>query len=121
MKHGIGSGVVVAVMAVFLGGCGDSAPTTSESSEQSGNMPQMPRSEAEGEHAAQGTVNSIDLAAGTINISHQPVESAGWPAMTMSFRLADPDAADGIETGQQIEFRFTTEGGGTVMSIVPAR
>jgi Cu/Ag efflux protein CusF len=112
MKHEIGSAVMVAMVAVCLGGCDESAPTTNESSEQSENMPEMPRPEGDGEHVAQGTVNSIDLAAGTINISHEPVESAGWPAMTMNFRLADPDAASRVEAGTTIEFRFTLDGGG---------
>jgi len=120
MTHRIGSGVVLALATVLLGGCGESA-TTSEGSAQSGNMPEMPRPDAEGEHVAQGTVNSIDLAAGTINISHEPVESAGWPAMTMNFRLADPDAASGVEAGAAIEFRFTLDGGGTVTAIETER
>jgi len=55
--------------------------------------------------------------AGTINISHGPVESAGWPAMTMNFRLADPDSVNAIEAGAQVEFRFTLDGGGTVTAI----
>ena len=120
MKHGIGSGVMVALATALLGGCGESA-TTSESSEQSADMPEMPRSEAAGEHVAQGTVNTIDIAAGTINISHEPVESAGWPAMTMNFRLADPDAASRVEAGARIEFRFTLDGGGTVTAIEAER
>ena len=48
------------------------------------------------------------------------MESAGWPAMTMSFKLADPDAAAGLAAGQRVDFAFTTEGGGTVTRIAPA-
>jgi Cu/Ag efflux protein CusF len=114
------SAFLFAIAALLLSGCGESA-STNEASGQSANMPDMPRSGTEGEHVAQGTVNSIDAAAGTINISHGPVESAGWPAMTMNFRLADPEAADGVEAGAQIEFRFTLDGGGTVTAIDPAR
>jgi Cu/Ag efflux protein CusF len=73
-----------------------------------------------GEHAASGTVNSVDPAAGTINVSHEAVASAGWPAMTMNFRLAEPGAAAELEPGQRIEFRFTTEGGGTITRLEPA-
>jgi len=111
--------VAVAVATFALAGCGESS-TTSEGAAQSGAMPGMNRSESAEEHAAVGTVNSIDRAAGTINISHEPVESAGWPAMTMNFRLANPDGAAEVEPGQRIEFRFTTEGGGTVTAVEAA-
>lgn len=102
--------------ALALVSCGEPAPT-SEGVAESGAMPGMDRAQGSDEHAARGTVNSIDRAAGTINISHEPVESAGWPAMTMNFRLARPDAATGLEPGQRVEFRFTTEGGGTVTAV----
>jgi Cu/Ag efflux protein CusF len=60
---------------------------------------------------AQGTVNSIDQATGTVNISHGPVASANWPAMTMNFKVANPSAVSGIEPGQRVDFRFTIAGG----------
>ena len=116
MNHGIRTTTVACIAALVLAGCGEPAPTN-EGTAQSGAMP----AQAGEEHAARGTVNTIDRAAGTINISHEPVESAGWPAMTMSFRLADPDAAAELTPGQRIEFRFTTEGGGTVTMIEPAQ
>ena len=58
-----------------------------------------------------------DIESGAINISHDPVDSIGWPAMTMLFRLADPGLASKVEPGQRIEFRFTTDDGGTVTAI----
>ena len=58
-----------------------------------------------------GTVSSIDPDAGTVNISHGPVASANWPAMTMSFELANPSSASGIEPGQRVDFKFTIAGG----------
>lgn len=108
-----------ALIATFmLGGCGEPA-TTTEGAAQSGALPGMPNSAENAEHIARGTLNSIDRAAGTANISHEPVASAGWPAMTMNFRLTEPDAAAQLTPGQRIEFRFTTEGGGTVTTIEP--
>jgi Cu/Ag efflux protein CusF len=71
-------------------------------------------------HVGHGTLNSIDRAAGAVNISHEAVTSAGWPAMTMSFKLADPAAVPELAPGQRIEFSFTTEGGGTVTRIAAA-
>ena len=74
-------------------------------------MPNMPQSAQQPAHMAQGTVNSIDQAAGTVNISHGPVASANWPAMTMSFKLANPSSASGIAPGQRVDFQFTIAGG----------
>jgi Cu(I)/Ag(I) efflux system membrane fusion protein len=74
------------------------------------------------DHVAQGTLNSVDAAAGTVNISHGPVSSASWPAMTMSFKLADPSAAANLAAGQKVEFHFTIQSGmsATVTKITPA-
>jgi Cu(I)/Ag(I) efflux system protein CusF len=84
-------------------------------------MPNMPAGgQTAAEHTGRGTLNSIDRAAGTVNISHEAVASAGWPAMTMSFKLADPAAAPELTGGQRSEFTFTTDGGGTVTEIKPA-
>ena len=115
MNYGIQS-LVALTAALALVGCGEPAPM-SEGSAEGGTMPGMDREQGDDEHVAQGTVNSIDRTSGTINLSHEPVESAGWPAMTMNFRLAEPDTAAELEPGQRVEFRFTMEGGGTVTAI----
>jgi Cu(I)/Ag(I) efflux system membrane fusion protein len=78
-------------------------------------MPAMPATNqspaAAATHVAEGTLSSIDLAAGMASITHGPVASADWPAMTMSFKLADPGAARTLEPGQRVRFEFTIEGG----------
>lgn len=119
MKCGIQS-LVAVTAALALVGCGGPAPMSEGSTD--GAMPGMDRAQGDDEeHVAQGTVNSIDRTAGTINISHQPVESAGWPAMAMNFRLAEPDTASELEPGQRVEFRFTLDGGDTVTAIDPSQ
>lgn len=55
--------------------------------------------------------DSVDQAAGRVNITHGPVASANWPGMTMSFKLADVAAAGDLKPGQHVEFRFTIESG----------
>jgi Cu/Ag efflux protein CusF len=109
---------IASIAALVLVACGEPAPTN-EGVAQSGAGVEN-RVEASAEHTGRGTLNSIDLAAGTVSISHEAVASAGWPAMTMSFKLADPAAVPEVTPGQRIEFRFTTEGGGTVTAIGPA-
>ena len=63
------------------------------------------------EYMAVGTFNSADPAAGTVNISHAPVPAASWPAMTMDFKLEQPEAAAGLEAGDRVDIHFTIEGG----------
>ncbi len=119
MKHRTRSITAASIATFVLVGCGE-PPPMNDGAAQSGTMPGMENRAQDGdEHMAQGTLNSIDLAAGTINISHGPVESVGWPAMTMTFRLADLDAAAELTPGQRIEFRFTTDSGATVTAIEP--
>ena len=97
----------VLVLAVLCGGCGQSASE--------------PQPTTVAEHMAVGTLNSIDQAAGTVNITHGPVPSAGWPEMTMSFKLADPDAAAELKAGERVDFHFKIESGmnATVTLITP--
>jgi Cu/Ag efflux protein CusF len=116
MKYGTLSMTAATLAALFLTGCGE--PASDESATEPAAEPGAQRdAQTAAEHVAQGTLNSIDRTAGMVNISHEAVASAGWPAMTMSFKLADPNAAPEIAPGQRIEFSFTTEGGGTVTRI----
>ncbi len=57
-------------------------------------------------HSATGTLDEIDLKSGVATISHGPVVSLKWPAMTMDFKLANNGLATGILPGQQISFEF---------------
>ena len=106
------------VAIALLAGCDRSAPSGDAASK--GNaasntntpaMPNMPQAAQRTEHTAEGKLNSIDQAAGRVNITHGPVASANWPGMTMSFKLADPAAANGLKPGQRVEFHFTIESG----------
>lgn len=100
---------------LMMAACNESPSSNPQNGAGAGGMPGMPNmpepSGQQAAHIAQGTVNSIDSAAGTVNISHGPVASANWPAMTMTFKLANPGAANGIEPGQRVDFRFTIAGG----------
>jgi Cu(I)/Ag(I) efflux system membrane fusion protein len=56
-------------------------------------------------HKAVGTLKAIDDA-GTVSVSHEPVASLGWPAMTMDFVLANPSLLGKLQPGSPIEFEF---------------
>jgi Cu(I)/Ag(I) efflux system membrane fusion protein len=51
----------------------------------------------------------------SVTLSHQPVPALQWPAMTMQFRLANPELARGLKPGDQVRFGFDQpEAGPTV-------
>ncbi len=68
---------------------------------------------------AQGKVDEVDAAAGTIKLSHGPVASVGMPGMTMSFKVDPPALLRGIAVGQSVEFDL--EKRGTRLRRDPAR
>lgn len=60
-------------------------------------------------HEATGKI--VDIKQDSITLSHGPVASAGWPAMTMSFGLASPELTAGLSKGDTVQFRFTEKDG----------
>lgn len=58
-------------------------------------------------HSGTGTVTAVDGAAGTVTLAHEPVASANWPAMTMTFKLADPKQAKDLHANDHVQFTFT--------------
>jgi Cu/Ag efflux protein CusF len=112
-------GTAATLAALLLAGCGERAPTDGARRDAEMRIPTGDLTE----HEALGTINSFDAAEGTVNISHEPVPSADWPAMTMNFQLADPELAAAARPGERVEFRFTLGPGGsaTVTGISSAR
>ena len=53
-----------------------------------------------------GTVNSVDAAARTVNVSHGPIAALGWPAMTMDFPVATGVDLKTLKPGTRIDFRI---------------
>ncbi|MBU1426541.1 MAG: copper-binding protein [Gammaproteobacteria bacterium] len=60
-------------------------------------------------HMAHGTVNSIDMPHGKFNVTHGPIESLGWPAMTMDFTAKDPAMLKHLKLGQKVKFGIVKE------------
>ena len=63
-------------------------------------------------HKAEGVVNSVDSRNGKVNMTHGPVESLGWPGMTMDFAVKDKAILKGINPGQKVAFEVVKEGPG---------
>lgn len=75
-------------------------------------------------HRAEGTVDSIDLKDGTLSVTHGPVASLKWPAMTMDFKVANTALLKALKPGVKIEFEFVERAPGewviTSVKSVPA-
>lgn len=80
-----------------------------------GNMAAPAAAPAATRHEAQGKVESV--APDGITISHGPVATLKWPAMTMGFAKASPNAFPEIKPGDQVRFEFK-EGGPTGYELV---
>ena len=60
--------------------------------------------------AAKGVVKAVDLKAGTVTLTHEPIPELKWPAMTMRFTFRDPKLVDGLQAGDKVSFTFVQEG-----------
>lgn len=57
-------------------------------------------------HSAQASVDSINLKDGSVTLSHGPVPSLQWPAMTMDFKAANASLLKGLQPGSRLAFEF---------------
>lgn len=69
-------------------------------------------------HKGVATVKSVDASAGTVTLSHEPIQSIGWPAMTMPFTVRDKSALSKLQPGQKVEFDFVQEGRKSVVTSI---
>ena len=57
-------------------------------------------------HQGEGTVDSVDAKAATVSLSHGPIASLKWPAMTMEFKLANETLLKELKPGAMVTFEF---------------
>jgi len=57
-------------------------------------------------HHAEGTIDEIDVKSGTISLSHGPIASLKWPAMTMEFKVANTALLEDLKPGAMITAEF---------------
>lgn len=62
-----------------------------------------------GSHVGVAKINAIDLKSGKIDLSHGPIPSLNWPAMTMGFRVEDKTLLQGLKPGDRITFELRGE------------
>lgn len=63
-------------------------------------------------HRAEGVVEGVDVASGTVSIQHGPVASLKWPAMTMEFKPANAALLRQFRPGATVRFEFVERGAG---------
>lgn len=57
-----------------------------------------------------GVVDSVDKAKGMVTISHEPIASLNWPAMTMDFTVEDKTLFNKLVAGKKVKFQFIKQG-----------
>ena len=72
-------------------------------------------------YSGHGRVNSVDVAAGKVNITHDPITELKWPRMTMDFQASTPTLKN-IKQGIEVVFELQKmEDGYHIVKIAPAR
>ena len=61
-------------------------------------------------HKGIGVVKTINKADGVVTLSHEPIKSLSWPAMTMGFKVKDKILLDKIKPGDKVEFTLVQAG-----------
>ena len=61
-------------------------------------------------HKGVGTVTKVDSTGGKVTISHGPVPTLKWPAMTMTFGVKDKALLDKLSKDKKVQFEFVQQG-----------
>lgn len=61
-------------------------------------------------HKGIGVVKTVNKADGVVTLSHEPIKSLNWPAMTMGFKVKDQMLIDKIKPGDKVEFTLVQMG-----------
>ncbi|HSN20473.1 MAG TPA: copper-binding protein [Usitatibacter sp.] len=103
-----------AACAVLLASTAATAAVPDEHSQ----APGQSRAAASASVSAVGVVRKVDPAQGKVTLQHEPIESLGWPAMTMAFRVRDAKLLEGLEPGRKVRFAFVQEGSSYVITSI---
>ncbi len=73
-------------------------------------------------HSANGVVDSVDAKSSTVTLSHGPVASLKWPAMTMDFKAANDALLKDFKPGAKVTVEFIERQAGewVITSVKPA-
>jgi Cu(I)/Ag(I) efflux system membrane fusion protein len=109
VREGIAEGDAVVVAANFL----IDAESNLKAALSGLTAAPMPRRQRRlGQPPGHGTLEAIDLQGGVVTMTHGPVASLKWPAMTMDFILANPSLVDKLKAGAPVDLEFVERGTG---------
>ena len=111
IRNGLKAGEKVVVSGQFLI---DSEASLKGTFTRMGDTPVAASEGGSQTHHGEGKVEKIGER--EITLSHGPIASLQWGAMTMAFRVKDPSLLSGLKPGQNIEFEFTQVGNDYVVS-----
>lgn len=100
----------LATLAASVTACG-----TAETSKDNG-VATAPAQSAVQSHSGTGTVES--LSGQQVTISHGPIKSLEWPAMSMPFTAKDAAVLQGIKAGDRVAFTLTQSGNESVLTSI---
>ena len=73
-------------------------------------MPGMAQQSPESTYEGIGIVKKTDKSKGIVTLSHEPIESLKWPAMTMDFEVRDKALFGKLIPGKKVRFEFVKKG-----------
>jgi len=103
--------VVLAALAALV-------PAASAMEGHGGGSPPVAASQPAAAHRGVGVVRKVDAAEGKVTLQHGPIESLGWPAMTMAFRVPDRQMLAALRPGAQVRFAFVQRGSDYVITAI---
>lgn len=102
--------MALATLAVSVTACG-SADISKEDA-----VTAAPSNSVAQTHSATGTIDSVS--GQMVTISHGPIKSLDWPAMTMPFTARDAASLQGIKAGDRVAFTFSKSGNESVLTSI---
>ena len=99
-------------LPLLIAACGQQQEAPTEN--RQGALASSTAPQAGNVHSAVGDVTAI--AGEQVTISHGPVESLGWPAMTMTFRAGSPEMAGQVSVGDRVSFSFRQDDRGYTLA-----
>lgn len=84
--------------------------------ELAGLISMQPVNAAAVSYEGMATVKAIDLDKGIVKLTHGPIASLKWPAMTMNFKVKELALMQEIKVGDNITFTFIQSNGDYVIT-----
>ena len=99
-------------LPLLMAACGQQQEAPAEG--RQGSQASITAPQAGNVHSAAGEVTAID--GDQVTVSHGPVESLGWPAMTMTFGAGSPDMIGQVGVGERVSFSFRQDDRGYTLT-----